>query len=132
MAACLFRNCSSSQQLGLSRSFAFTRRQTPPSCFGPSCRTSAPLLPQGEDPRERHHTGPAKYIGKLPADIVRLFKVEARFPWFRVDEKLRRRRFEELWQLAHKVKHKRALVAVQILTDPSFDRTMASAVRHAG
>merc|ERR1740130_273840 len=91
------------------------------SCWGTSRRTSAPLLPQGMDPRERHHCGPAQYIGKTPVEIVARFKDSVTFPWYRVPETLRNRRFEELWQLAHKMKNKAALGAVGILTDKAFD-----------
>merc|ERR1711924_516116 len=91
-------------------------------CWGTSWRTSAPLLPQGLDPRERHHCGPSQYIGKTPVQIVARFKDQAIFPWYRLPESLRERRFEELWQLAHRVRHKAALEAVRLLTDESFDR----------
>merc|ERR1719446_221826 len=81
------------------------------SCWGTSRRTSAPLLPEGLDPRERHHCGPAKYLGKTPMEIVTKYKDVDVFPWYRLPVALRGRRFEELWQLAYKVGHRQALEA---------------------
>ncbi|CAJ1335754.1 unnamed protein product [Effrenium voratum] len=85
--------------------------------FGTSRRAVVPLLPEGMDPRGRHHCGPQQFIGKTPEQIVERFKDPATFPWYRVPEALRRRRFEELWQLAHRCGYKSALQAVQTITD---------------
>merc|ERR1719411_178000 len=74
--------------------------------WGTSRRTHAPLLPQGHDPRERHHCGPSKYIGKTPLQIVEKFKDGRTFPWYLMAEPLRGRRFEELYQLAHRTGHR--------------------------
>lgn len=92
------------------------------SCWGTGRRTYAPLLPEGHDSRERHHCGPGKYIGMTPLDIVAKFKDSSTFPWYRLPEALRRRRFEELWQLAHRAGHRQALETVRLLTDAAFDR----------
>merc|ERR1719231_1011288 len=91
------------------------------NCFGTSRMTSAPLLPQGEDPRERHHCGPPQYIGKTPVDIVAQFKDEATFPWYRMHPSMRTRRFEEIYQQAQRTRNRRAVETVQLLTDKNFD-----------
>eukprot|EP00747_Dinoflagellata_sp_TGD_P167749 gnl/TRDRNA2_/TRDRNA2_192777_c0_seq1.p1 gnl/TRDRNA2_/TRDRNA2_192777_c0~~gnl/TRDRNA2_/TRDRNA2_192777_c0_seq1.p1 ORF type:complete len:170 (+),score=18.41 gnl/TRDRNA2_/TRDRNA2_192777_c0_seq1:38-511(+) len=94
------------------------------SCWGTSRpgSTSVPLLPPGHDYRERHHCGPPAYIGKTPVQIVMAFKDTATFPWYRLPEALRLRRFEELYQLAHRTRNRVALEAVRLLMDPAFDR----------
>eukprot|EP00933_Yihiella_yeosuensis_P057812 TRINITY_DN5789_c0_g2_i3.p1 TRINITY_DN5789_c0_g2~~TRINITY_DN5789_c0_g2_i3.p1 ORF type:complete len:214 (+),score=38.57 TRINITY_DN5789_c0_g2_i3:75-644(+) len=117
-------SCSVMVPGGLSRRLLVTSALRLPSqsCWGTSRRTSAPLLPEGMDPRERHHCGPNKYIGKTPVQIVERFKEKSTFPWYRLPENLRNRRFEELWQLAQKTGNKAALQAVRLLTDASHDR----------
>merc|ERR1719272_909740 len=72
------------------------------SCWGSSKRTSAPLMPAGMDPRERHHTGPIAYMGKTPVEIIAKFKDAETFPWYRLPTNLRTKRFEMLWQMAHR------------------------------
>lgn len=74
-------------------------------------------LARGLDPRGRHHCGPAKFIGKTPQQIVEGFKDPQSFPWYKVPEALRQRRFEELWQLAHRCGYKDAKQTVQLLTE---------------
>merc|ERR1719386_129097 len=91
------------------------------SCWGTSRRTTAPLLPQGEDPRERHQCAPSKYIGRTPTEIVARFKDQTTFPWYRLSVPLRKRRFEEIWQLAKLTKNKAAVQAVDLLMDGAFD-----------
>lgn len=92
------------------------------NCFGTSRANNPPLLPQGLDPRERHHCGPSKFIGKTPVDIIARFKDTSAFPWYMVPLPLRNRRFEELWQLAHRTGHKAALQVVRVLMDERHDR----------
>eukprot|EP00929_Paragymnodinium_shiwhaense_P057115 TRINITY_DN28583_c0_g1_i1.p1 TRINITY_DN28583_c0_g1~~TRINITY_DN28583_c0_g1_i1.p1 ORF type:complete len:198 (-),score=22.42 TRINITY_DN28583_c0_g1_i1:132-725(-) len=92
------------------------------SIWGTGGRTSVPLLPQGMDPRERHHCGPHKYIGMTPKQIVSRFKNSAIFPWYRVAKPLHDRRFEELYQMARISKNKRAVEAVQLLTNEMYDK----------
>ncbi|CAK0833783.1 unnamed protein product, partial [Prorocentrum cordatum] len=62
-----------------------------------------------------------------PAQIVARFKDEANFPWYVFPQQLRTRRFEELWQLAHRTQNRAALSAVRLLTDAAHDRGRASA-----
>eukprot|EP00403_Amphidinium_massartii_P036086 CAMPEP_0178440704 /NCGR_PEP_ID=MMETSP0689_2-20121128/36945_1 /TAXON_ID=160604 /ORGANISM="Amphidinium massartii, Strain CS-259" /LENGTH=107 /DNA_ID=CAMNT_0020063545 /DNA_START=56 /DNA_END=379 /DNA_ORIENTATION=+ len=89
--------------------------------WGTSRQNVPPLLPQGLDPRGRHHCGPSQYIGKTPSEIVSLFKVPT-FPSYRLPDDVRGQRFEVLWQLAHKTGNKVALQAVRLLTDKAYDR----------
>ena len=102
------------------------------SCWGTGRRTGAPLLPQGHDVRERHHCGPVLYIGKTPVEIVSKFKDEANFPWYMIPMRLRNQRFEQLWQLAHKIGRRDALGAVRVLTDPVHDRRQQQASSTVG
>eukprot|EP00931_Biecheleriopsis_adriatica_P108347 TRINITY_DN82656_c0_g1_i1.p1 TRINITY_DN82656_c0_g1~~TRINITY_DN82656_c0_g1_i1.p1 ORF type:complete len:187 (-),score=30.37 TRINITY_DN82656_c0_g1_i1:60-620(-) len=132
MSVLLFRLGFSSASQGTVRALATSALRLPSqSCWGTSKRTSAPLLPEGMDPRERHHCGPNHYVGKTPLEIVERFKDSSTFPWYQLPEKLRNRRFEELWQLAHRCGHKSALQAVQLLTDASHDRGAARKVQSA-
>ncbi|CAK8995369.1 unnamed protein product [Durusdinium trenchii] len=87
------------------------------SIWGSSRRAVVPLLPEGMDPRGRHHCGPHTFHGKTPVQIVERFKDPSSFPWYKVPEALRQRRFEELWQLAHRCGHKSAKQAVKLLTE---------------
>ncbi|CAE7036999.1 hypothetical protein AK812_SmicGene28623 [Symbiodinium microadriaticum] len=92
------------------------------SCWGNGKRRAIrPLLPEGVDPRGRHHCGPKQYIGKTPEQIVEQFKDPATFPWYQVPEPLRQRRFEVLWQMAHRCGYRSALEAVKLLTNPAHD-----------
>eukprot|EP00434_Breviolum_minutum_P039660 symbB.v1.2.035226.t1/scaffold4694.1/size36271/6 len=45
------------------------------------------------------------------------FQDPATFPWYKVPEPLRQRRFEELWQLAHRCGYSDAMQAVKLLTE---------------
>mmetsp|Transcript_43906 Transcript_43906/g.82021 ORF Transcript_43906/g.82021 Transcript_43906/m.82021 type:complete len:168 (+) Transcript_43906:58-561(+) len=102
------------------------------SCWGNVRRAIVPLLPEGLDPRGRHHCGPKQFIGKTPEQIVERFKDPTTFPWYRIPETLRQRRFEELWQLAHRCGYRTALQTVQLLTDPAHDGRREAAAAVAG
>eukprot|EP00435_Cladocopium_sp_Y103_P058915 s130_g20.t2 len=107
------------------------------SCWGAVKRAYVPILPEGIDPRGRHHCGPHQFHGKTPIQIVQRFKAErspggkvdgedpTTFPWYKVPEGLRDRRFEELWQLAHRCGYSDAMKAVRLLTEDAPAATTA-------
>mmetsp|Transcript_36394 Transcript_36394/g.66671 ORF Transcript_36394/g.66671 Transcript_36394/m.66671 type:complete len:144 (-) Transcript_36394:53-484(-) len=127
MAVDVWRPCSlhlasswfQARYLSLSATRLGSRRKSM-SCWGTSRQNVPPLLPEGMDPRGRHHCGPSKYIGKTPSEIVSLFKVPS-FPFYRLPDSVRAQRFEVLWQLAHKTGNKVALQAVRLLTEEAYD-----------
>eukprot|EP00746_Dinoflagellata_sp_MGD_P022741 gnl/MRDRNA2_/MRDRNA2_153240_c0_seq1.p1 gnl/MRDRNA2_/MRDRNA2_153240_c0~~gnl/MRDRNA2_/MRDRNA2_153240_c0_seq1.p1 ORF type:complete len:159 (-),score=24.26 gnl/MRDRNA2_/MRDRNA2_153240_c0_seq1:88-513(-) len=85
-------------------------------------RNVPPLMPEGMDWRERHHCGPADYHGRTPAEIIARFKDLNSFPWYRIPQKHRTQRFEELYQLAHKCRVREAMDTIKVLTDPAYDK----------
>mmetsp|Transcript_78372 Transcript_78372/g.199217 ORF Transcript_78372/g.199217 Transcript_78372/m.199217 type:complete len:191 (+) Transcript_78372:76-648(+) len=111
---------------GLRRSLVTSALRLPPNFayffMGTSRPNKPPLLPEGMDPRERHHCGEKKYIGKTPREIVARFKNEATFPWYLVPESHRDKRFEELYQMAKQANHKDAVKTVGVLTNAAHDR----------
>uniref|UniRef100_A0A7R9ZWL1 Uncharacterized protein n=1 Tax=Pyrodinium bahamense TaxID=73915 RepID=A0A7R9ZWL1_9DINO len=125
------RGCARSLPLGAREIACSVPRFPSMSCWGTSRRTSAPLLPEGHDYRERHHCGPKLYIGKTPEDIVARFKNQATFPWYLLPLNVRTTRFEVLWQQAHKANNREALKAVQVLMDAAHDRGAAEAAAAA-
>jgi len=65
---------------------------------------------------------PQGYRGKTPIEIVVQFKDPAAFPWHRLPEEICGRKFDELWRLAKHSKHQVAEDAIQLLTDPAYNR----------